>query len=113
MDTIPPCILLKNGDMSQATLTSSTWNILGFNGIGLEFFFTGTPTGTFAVNVSMDPTNSSLWVPLTLSSSPVASGSAGQIFINLADIKAPYMQIVYTRSSGSGTLNIMGSAKTV
>lgn len=109
------------GDMSQATITSAVSNIQFLDDIGIQLNFTGTPTGTFAVQVSIDyaqdsqgvVTNAGNWIGITLSPAPVASGSADQIFIDIQQISAPWIRVVYTKTSGTGTLNGYISAKAI
>lgn len=113
--------LLPAGDMSQATLTSQVCNINQLDNIGIQLVFTGTPTGTFQVQISADYNqdnygnvlNAGDWTPITLSSSPVASGSAGNVYIDMAELSAPWLRVVYTKVSGTGTLNVWVTGKMV
>ncbi len=94
---------MSAGDMSQASLISLITNIQWLDNIGIQFNFTGSPTGDFHVEVSADyaqdnqgnVTNAGLWVPITLSPAPTASGSAGQIYINITEISAPWIRQTY------------------
>lgn len=106
---LPVYPIITNGDMS-GNLTSLTTDIRYTDDVGVQLTFTGTPTGTFSVNVSTDQIN---WVPLTLPSVPVASGSAGSIYLDLFALSAPYIQTTYTRTSGSGTLQASIVAKAI
>ncbi|GAC1590972.1 MAG: hypothetical protein NVS3B25_09970 [Hymenobacter sp.] len=105
--------LITAGDMSQASLTTPALNVQDLGRVGLALMFTGTPTGTFSVNVSLDYNGVSggTWIPLTLSPAPVASGAANQIYIDLTVVTAPWLQVVYTKTSGTGTLDVYASAK--
>lgn len=104
---------ITSGDMSQASLTSRVTNIQRLDNIGIQLNFTGAPVGTFAVQVSADynqdtegnVTNAGHWVPISLSPSPAASGSAASIYIDLAELSAPWIRVVYTKTSGTGVLN--------
>jgi hypothetical protein len=112
---------ITNGDMSLSSLTSAVTNIQRADNIGLQFNFTGSPVGTFQVQVSIDyaqdmegnVTNPGNWIPVQLQSSPVASGSAGQIYIDLTQLSAPWIRTVYTKTSGTGTLNAFISTKMI
>ena len=82
--------------------------------IGIQLDFTGTPTGTFEIQGSADyeqdefgnVENPGFWIPIgPLSSAPVASGTDGQIFIDVNQISSPWIRVVYNRTSGAGTLN--------
>lgn len=104
------------GDMSQAApIVSAVTNIQMLDNIGIQFNFTSAPTGDFTVDVSTDyaqdtygnVTNAGNWIPITLSPAPAAAGAAGNIFINITEISAPWMRQTYTSTlleSGSITL---------
>lgn len=133
-------ILLKyqtvtDGDMSESSITSAVTNIQYLDDIGLQLNWTGSPTGTFAIQVSADYAqdganspgtpnvlNAGNWVPIsftywngsafvTATSIPTSVGSP--IYIDLALLSAPWIRIVYTRGSGSGTLDAFITAKEV
>lgn len=107
-------------DMSQATLTSNVIDIRYLDDIAIQLIFTGTPTGTFAVQGSLNysstplaPAVSGTWTSLVLSPSPVASGAADNILINLVQLAFPYIRIVYTKTGGTGTLSAYVSGKSI
>lgn len=108
------------GDMS-GNVTSAISNIQFLDNIGFQLHFTGTPTGTFSVEISANyaqdsqgvVTNVGNWVALNLSSSPAASGAAGDIYLDLNQLSAPWIRVKYTFASGTGTLNGWIAAKEV
>lgn len=117
---LSPVKVIDAGDMSQATITSSVTDIRYLDNVSIQCIFTGTPTGSFALEGSLDylrvnaqVTNSGTWTPITLSSTPAASGSAGNILLDLNQLSFPYIRIVYTKSSGTGVLNVYISGKAV
>lgn len=118
-DVLKPYLIVTNGNMASASITSSATNIQYLDNVCIELIFTGTPTGAFEVQGSVDYqqdangniTNAGHWVPITLPSSPVASGVAGTILIDMNQLSFPYIRVVYTRTSGSGTLNAYIGAK--
>jgi len=105
--------IIDAGDMSQSSITSAVTNITYLDNVCIELVFTGSPVGTFSVQGSLDHQQDALgniitagnWVSLTLSPAPVASGSADQIVIDLNQLSFPYIRVVYTKTSGTGTLN--------
>ena len=109
-DFIPPVHLVTNGDMAgDITGPATNFSIQGFSRVAVQFIFTGTPTGSFFVDVSQDATN---WAALPLSPAPVASGAAGNAFVD-AQTGAVYMRVRYVRTSGTGSLNVIADAKVV
>lgn len=100
---LAPYTIITAGDMSLATVTSLVTCIKNTDNVAIYLSWTGTPTGTFSVygNLTNDTTHG---VALSFSSAPVASGSAGSILIDLKDLSFPYIYVVYTKSSSTGTL---------
>ena len=107
-----PYKIIDTGDMSQSTLTSKVTDIRYLDNIAIFFTFTGTPTGTFHVfgNMTNDTTNG---VEITLPSSPVASGAAGTILIDMNQQAYPYIYVTYTKSSGTGSVNVFITGKSI
>lgn len=117
---LSPVKIIDAGDMSQASITSSVTDIRYLDNVSIQCIFTGTPTGSFALEGSLDyykingaVQNTGTWTPITLSSTPAASGSAGNILLDLNQLSFPYIRVVYTKLSGTGTLNVYISGKAV
>lgn len=113
---------IVNAVSMGADITSSPVNIKFLDNISIELDFTGTPTGTFQIQGSVSynqsvpmnvQDNAGFWVPITLPTSPVASGAAGQILIDMNQLSFPWIRVVYVRTSGTGTLTGWISAKSV
>ena len=100
--------LIVDGDMS-ASITADGTNILYTDRVGYQIDWTGTPTGDFTVEVSNDEDT---WVELTLSTAIAAGGSADSAFIDV-ETAAKFVRLKYTRSSGTGTLNVHITAKSI
>ena len=100
--------LIVDGDMSS-NITSSPTNILHTDRVGCQLTWTGTPTGSFSVEVSNDMTT---WITLTLSTSITASGSADSAFIDV-ESAAKFVRIKYAATSGTGTLQAHITAKSI
>jgi hypothetical protein len=90
--------------------------------IGIQLDFTGTPTGTFEIQGSADylrdlegnVINPGFWIPIgPLSAPAVASGTDGQIFIDVNQISSPWIRVVYNSTSGAGTLNAYITGKEI
>lgn len=123
-NVLPVCQIITSGNMS-ANVTSSILEIEFLDNIAIQLNFSGTPTGTFQVQVSLDYNpgtggtvlNAGTWTALNLEDfnqdPPVASGSSGSIIIDLNQLSIPYLRVVYVAGSGSGTLNAFAFGKTV
>jgi hypothetical protein len=109
-----------DGSMT-GNITSPVTSIHWLDNVGVQLNFTGTPTGTFFVDVSADytqDTNGTVidagnWVPITLPSTPVASGAAGSIFIDLNQLAAPWIRVRYVATSSTGILNAFVTGKLI
>ena len=109
---------LTAGDMSQSSLTSAVTNIQGLKLVGIQLDFTGSPVGTFAIQVSADyaqdtegnVTNAGNWAPITFNPTPTASAGS-PIYLDIQNISAPWIRTVYTKVSGTGTLNVFITGK--
>lgn len=104
---IEPSVVLKAGDMSQATLTSAASVVKYMDNISYQAVYSGTATGTFDVEVSHDGVNFS---PLGLLI-PVSGGSPQ--FIDINQTGAAQIRFKYTRTAGTGTLNVTVTAKEI
>lgn len=117
-----PQKVIINGDMSS-DVTSLVTNINMISCIGYTISWTGTPTGTFSVEVSQDyvapvgvqdePLNAGTWVAVNLSVPVVASGTPDTAFIDVDITGAAYVRLKYTRTSGTGTLNATIAGKVI
>ncbi len=90
------------GEMSNG-FTSVPTNIQGLDNDGYQMDFTGAPTGTFAVQVSANYQQDFLgnvlaagnWIPISLPTTPAAAGTTGNIYLDLNQLSAPWVRLVY------------------
>lgn len=118
------------GDASLTSVTSTITNIEHLDNIGLQFSWTGSPVGTFAVQVSVDhaqDTNGNVTVAGSWTAIPLSYLSSGSmttattiptsvgspIYVDLNQLSAPWIRVVYTKGSGTGTLTGYITAKTI
>jgi hypothetical protein len=92
-------------------------------GISYDVAWTGTPTGTFSVEVSNSYTqhpdgsvaNAGNWTTLPsaafVGTLPAATGSPGNGFIDVVGTEAYAIRLVYTAASGNGSLTVLPAAK--
>lgn len=104
---IEPSRVLVNGDMFQPSLVSSPTVVKYMDNVSYQAVYSGTAAGTFDVEVSHDGVN---WSPLGLAV-PLSGGSPQ--FIDINQTGAAQVRFVYTRASGSGTLNVTVTAKEI
>lgn len=117
--TLRPQPVIKSGDMSLTSLTSAPTVLGSLTKVGYAYSWAGSsPVGTIAVQVSNDYSldsagkvaNVGTWTPLELelAGAPVTSipvsGNSGTGFIDLATVGAYAIRTVYTKVSGTGTL---------
>lgn len=115
---LKPAPVVVNGDMSSS-ITSAPTILSQKTGAGYDFSWTGSPTGMFSVEISNTYSlnsdgsvhNAGSWTPVTLSASITAVGSPDNAFINLAGLEAYAIRLVYSATSGSGTLNAVICSK--
>ncbi len=117
------------GNMS-GSLTSAVTDIQFLDDIGYQFDFTGSPTGTFSVEVSANYSqdyngnvqNAGTWIPLTLTywngsafvtGTTIPTSVGTPIYLDLSLLSAPYIKAIYTSGSGSGTLTATITAKMI
>lgn len=102
--------LIKAGVMTgTAKITSVSQSVANFDNIGLQFDWTGTPTGTLAVLGSIDGVIFHPWTPSPSLTNP--AGSAAGFISGLNQFPFPYLQITYTNASGTGVLDIWINSK--
>lgn len=102
--------LISNGNMTGNLTSAAVWEMWQDN-IGIQVTWSGTPTGTLAVNGSVDGVT---FYPLTFNPALTQpAGSAGGYLINVNQFPFQYLTFTYTASSGSGTLNALLSSKEI
>lgn len=116
---LAPYSVITNGSMA-GSLTSAVTIIQKLSMISYDISWSGTsPVGVITVQVSnsysknADGTvdNAGSWTTLDLSEPAAVSGNTGNGFIDI-DATAGYaIRLVYTRTSGVGTLNVIVNGK--
>lgn len=114
---------LINAVSMASSITSMPTSINRIPGISYDIVWTGTPTGTFSIQVSntySQDANGNVvtagnWtsIPSDAFSGtyPSAEGSAGNGFIDVVGTEAAWVRLVYTAVSGSGNLTVVVAAK--
>lgn len=116
---LEPFQVIKSQSMASDVISDVTF-IQNVSMVTYDISWTGTPTGTFQVEVSdtyqksadgRSVANAGNWTPVPLSITPGASGSAGNGFIELPAIGANAVRLHYVAGSGSGVLNAVIKGK--
>ena len=114
---------LINAASMAANVTGPATIIQRLPGISYDLAWTGTPTGTFSVEVSNSYSenvdgsvqNAGNWTALPsaafVGTLPAPSGSAGTGFIDVVGTEAYAVRLIYTRTSGTGSLTVYPAAK--
>jgi hypothetical protein len=111
--------IIVNGDMS-ADIISKPSIITNLSLMSYDISWVGSsPVGvmsiqvsnTYAENVDGTVQNAGSWTTVALSSPPSVSGNTGNGFIDVSQLGAYAVRIVYTSTSGTGMMNVVFNAK--
>ena len=110
----PPTSVITNGDMSTASITSTPLVIQQLSLISFQTVWSGSsPVGALQVQTSNDfalngdgsVRTAGTWT--NVGSSVAVSGNSGSLEIALSDVPSYAIRIVYTKTSGTGTLQCL------
>ena len=122
---LKPFSVVTDGDMSD-NITSDVTIIQQLSMISYAYSWSGTsPVGTIKVQVSNDYSidaggavkNAGTWTTLTIDNGGTAvtsialTGNTGNGVIDLVETAGYALRTVYTRTSGTGTLNVVVNGK--
>lgn len=99
--------LIKNGDMSQATVVSQSIQLGQMVNCAFQAVFTGSPVGVIKLQVTGN--NGVTWTDVAGSAYSITT--AGDVAWDYPNIGFPLLRCIYTKTSGTGTLNVYGYAK--
>ena len=98
-----PYQVVTNGDMS-ADLVSISTDIKTQDNVGYQVIYTGTPTGDFLVQGTINGID---WETLDIGTpGPTAIGMGGSFVVSLTQVPYAKLRLAYTASSGMGLLNV-------
>lgn len=111
---------MTGGVMTGTSTIFSDWIWLGHAaGAAIQAVWTGTPNGTIKLQCSVDPkgiTPGESFPTLTnpediADSSYAITGSAGSFTWNVSEAYFPWIRVVYTNTSSTGTLDVRYNTK--
>ena|ERR1700677_2695464 len=102
-----------------ASITSAVVETRNQDNIGFQLNWTGAPVGTFTFQVSMDffedingnIVNPGNWTTLPVTPAITAAGTPNTAYVDINQTSSPYMRVVYTFASGTGTLDGFANGK--
>ncbi len=97
---------LVNNASLAASVTSDLVNFINFDSFSVHCNIEGAPVGTLKLQSSID---GSFWDDVPDSSFAVSSATT--VMYNCVEQEYTYFKLVYTRSSGTGTLNAYATLK--
>lgn len=105
--------VITNGEMKDTDqLESIPLNLQQMSRASFHCIWTGTPTGVLKLQGSNDELN---YVDLVDINNKInqPAGSAGDLLLDLNDLAFKMLRLVYTNTSGTGTLNVVAHSKGV
>lgn len=103
-----------------STTISEVIDVRNSYAMAIQLYWSGTPTGTFSIQGSMNYNLSTLgsnvlnagtWDDMGITTANSPAGSAGHTLIDITATGISWIRVVYTNSSGSGTLTGMAQTK--
>lgn len=102
-----------------STVTSSVAEVKLQDDIGIQLKWTGTPTGTFKFQISMDykadaegnVVNAGNWVTVPVLPIITAAGAPDDAYVDLMQLSTPYLRVQYVPTAGTGTLDVYVNGK--
>ncbi len=116
---LPPQPVIVNGNMANATIISAVTVIQNTSMISYDISWSGSsPVGAMTVQVSDSYSqnadgsvrNAGSWTTVPLSSPASVSGNTGNGFVEVVT-GAYAVRLVYTKASGTGTMQAIVSGK--
>ena len=113
-----PVHIITLGNMTS-TITSSAIEVKNQDNVGIQMNWVGVPVGTFSFQISNDfkeDINNNIlapgnWITLPVLPAIAAVGTSDVAYVDLNQLSAMYMRVVYMAASGSGTLDVFVTAK--
>jgi hypothetical protein len=109
-------VLLSAGDVT-ASLNSQPLLLAHAIGYAIQYVITGSPVGSIKLQGSNDPVPDAIYtapVPANwtdISGTTTAISAAGDGVFNANGVYYNWVRLVYTKTSGTGALTVVGNAK--
>ena len=106
---LEPVKIISAADMTT-DFVSDPVEFQYMDNVAVQLNFVGDAVGSFSVLGSIDNV---FFIPITLSSTPVAAGADGQVLINMQGLAFNSFKIAYTATSGSSVCDGFASIKAI
>ena len=106
-----PLQIIEDGYMGNS-VDSSVIDARDLQCVAVQAVYTGTPTGTFTMEGSVDYntiTGVGTWTTIDLGTLSISA--AGDTLIDLTNTSIPFLRLHYAFGSGTGTLQAYASGK--
>ena len=94
-----------NAASMATSLDSGCIDISNVLGYAVQAIWSGSPVGNIIIQGSLDGAN------FKVVSTTAAGGVSGSLLVNNDGIHYPFLKVIYTEASGTGTLDVYVSAK--
>ena len=104
-------LLLAAGDMSLSTVSSAALELKGYNSASFHFSWLGLSGSAIgSLKVEGSPDGLLNWSDMGISIIGPASNDSNDL-VDFQRIGVPYVRLTYTKTSGAGTLRVIGNKK--
>ncbi len=116
-NTLTPVKIMSATNLATVGAQSSTpQNVLWMDDLAIQANISGAPVGTLTIEASLDyaqtpfnAANAGTWVVL----STTAVSAAATVLVQIQPQAVPWIRVTYTRTSGTGAMDVYISGKAI
>lgn len=102
-------VIIESGVIMNTNINSQPLNLNQMFGYSIQAVYTGTPTGTFKLQCSVDANSGNInpvnWTDIA--NTPFVVASAGSFTWNVYDVMYNWVRLVYTDASGGTSTAVL------
>lgn len=105
---------VTNAASLGATANLDVYDVRSYDNVALQLNWTGTPTGSFALQASLDfDGTTGSWATLSPSVGgvPTPAGVADTALLEVSTTAISFLRLAYTRTSGTGAIDVWAVGK--